>query len=105
MRLGVLIGLVVGLFVVACTTVPPQSPERRLQIACSSYVSALNALATRNRLGLLSAQSQANVDGAVAIIGPVCEGEIQVDTVSVLAAVETALIVMLEAQGESNGGD
>ncbi|MDH3660227.1 MAG: hypothetical protein OEU92_09385 [Alphaproteobacteria bacterium] len=101
---GILLGLIFSLLLHACTSPRPLSPERRLQIACSSYVDAVNALATRNRLGLLSGKAQARVDSAVDIIGPVCEGKVDADADSVLEAVETALIVMLEAKAEADGG-
>lgn len=89
-------GMVVALFLHACANRQPLSPERRLQIACSSYVETVDALAIRNRLGLLSGEAQARVDDAVTVIAPVCEGDIEADPRTVLVAVETALIVMLE---------
>ena len=103
MRWGILYGLIMGLLVVACTSPRPLTSERRLQIACSSYADVVNALATRNRLGWLSGDTQARVDSAVDVIGPVCEGKVDADAASVLEAVETALIVMLEAKAEADG--
>lgn len=88
--------LVLGHMLIACTSGPPLSPERRLQIACSSYADTLSALATRNRLGLLSKAAQSRVDDAVIVIAPVCEGVPPSNPGILLTRVEASLVVMLE---------
>ena len=84
------------LLIVAACAPTSLSAERRLQIACSSYSDTLSALATRNRLGLLTKAAQERVDDAVVVIAPICEGVPPSNPGVVLQRVEEALVVMIE---------
>ena len=54
--------------------------------------------------GLLSADTQDRVDQIDAVAGPICDGTVPMEANAALGTVEAALIALIEAKGNSDGG-
>lgn len=89
--------LALAVFLTACAA----SPAQNLLTACDSYADTLDALAVRNRLGLLSGETQDEVDRIDAVVGPICDGSVpRSDPDAALAIVEEALVALIEVKND-----
>jgi len=87
----------------ACAT-EPVPVEQAVLIGCDSYADTLNALAVRNRLGLVSGDMQDRVDEVVNVVGPLCDGTYVMSSPDdTLAVIEGGLVALIAVRGEIDG--